>query len=545
MFAIPAWAAVLRFALSGCSSPGWAEEWPTPLPSFAELEGDGARIGEIRIAVGNIFDTRDPEENKWLFRLANTLHIQTRAGVIRRLLLFKSGEPLRVQKLEETERALHSVRYLYDARFRVLAYHDGVVDLEVATRDTWTLDAGASIGRSGGTNSTSVYVKDYNLLGTGMKVGYGRSSDVDRTGTEFVLSNDRVLGSRMGLDYNRSRNSDGNSTVLALIRPFYSLDARWSAGASTSNDTRIDSLYRAGVIDRQYRHELRNAQVFGGWSAGLVDGWVRRYSVGLDMQDNRFSKEPGLIAPERLPSDDKLVGPFVRYEILEDRYEKLSNRNLVERPEYLALGFASTARLERSEPGLGASRAGWLYSGQIHRGFELTGQRTVVASASMAGAYLGGQVQVQSLGAKVSYYHPQSPRWLFYGGASGDRLSHAGPSDALSLGGDNGLRGYPLRYQNGRQRALITLEERCYTDWFVWRLFRIGGAVFLDAGRAWGGALANSDNPGWLSDAGLGLRIVSARSAFSNVLHLDLAYALNPSSKIKKVQFLVKTKASF
>jgi hemolysin activation/secretion protein len=117
--------------------------------------------------------------------------------------------------------------------------------------------------------------------------------------------------------------------------------------------------------------------------------------------------------------------------------------------------------------------------------------------------------------------------------------------DLLQLGGDNGLRGYPLRYQSGTRRALFTVEERFYTDLYVWQLFRIGGAAFFDVGHAWGGDNVNTANPGWLSNAGIGMRIVSARAAFSNVLHLDLAFPLNTTPDIKKVQFLVKTKTSF
>lgn len=115
----------------------------------------------------------------------------------------------------------------------------------------------------------------------------------------------------------------------------------------------------------------------------------------------------------------------------------------------------------------------------------------------------------------------------------------------MLLGGDNGLRGYPLRYQNGQRRALFTVEERFFTDAYVWRLFRVGGAAFFDVGRAWGGNATNTVNPGWLSNVGAGLRIVSVRAAFSNVLHVDVAFPLNATPDIKKVQFLVKTKASF
>ena len=44
----------------------------------------------------------------------------------------------------------------------------------------------------------------------------------------------------------------------------------------------------------------------------------------------------------------------------------------------------------------------------------------------------------------------------------------------MLLGGDNGLRGYPLRYQAGTSRALLTLEERYYTGWYPFHLFYVG-----------------------------------------------------------------------
>jgi hemolysin activation/secretion protein len=117
--------------------------------------------------------------------------------------------------------------------------------------------------------------------------------------------------------------------------------------------------------------------------------------------------------------------------------------------------------------------------------------------------------------------------------------------DPLLLGGDNGLRGYPLRFQSGTRRVLLTAEQRFYTDWYPWRLFRVGGAAFVDAGRAWGGLAANTGHDGWLTDVGFGLRIVSVRAAFNNVLHIDLAFPLNSNGSVKKTQLLVKSKNSF
>ena len=50
---------------------------------MGQLEAAHAVIGTITINNQNIFDTTDPKENTWLFRLANRLHYRTRAGVIR------------------------------------------------------------------------------------------------------------------------------------------------------------------------------------------------------------------------------------------------------------------------------------------------------------------------------------------------------------------------------------------------------------------------------------------------------------------------------
>lgn len=522
-----------------------AQEPAAALPSFAEMEAAGARIGEIRVSPNDIFDTTDPKENNWLFRTANKLHVLTRPSVIERALLFKRGDPLSVRLLEETERLLRSNRYLYEVQFRPLAYHDGVVDIEVFTRDTWSLDPGFSAGRTGGTNSSSLRLREYNLLGTGTSISIGRSRNVDRKSTEFQFSNTRAFGTWASVNYEHASNSDGKSNSASVVRPFYALDTRWAAGVSASKDDRIESLYNAGEVAGQYRHRETKGEVFGGWSSGLQDGWVQRYSLGASLQDDGYATQPGLLAPAVLPADEKLVAPFVRYELIEDRFERELNRNLIGRPEFFALGLASTLQLGRAATGLGSSRNAWLYSASVSRGFEPFAEHTLIAAAKITGQYGDAQVRRQRLGAQAQYYLPQGKRWLFYAAASGDMLTRPELPDLLLLGGDNGLRGYPLRYQIGTRRALFTVEERFYTDLYVWRLFRIGGAAFFDLGRAWGGDVVNTVNPGWLGNAGIGLRIVSARAAFSNVLHVDLAFPTNATPDIKKVQFLVKTRASF
>ena len=530
---------------AGLPMPVSAQPVASALPSFTELEGVQARIGEIRVRTEDIFDTQDPKEARSLYRWANALHIQTRASVIENALLFKRGERVSVAVIDETERLLRAQRYLYDVQIRPVAYQDGVVDIEVVTRDSWSLIPGLSAARAGGENSTGIRLREYNFLGTGTTLGIGHSSDVDRSSNQLLVSNDRVFGSRTAATLSLANNSDGERHEASVVRRFYSLDARWAAGASAVKDNRIDAVYNAGNVVSEYRHRQEQAEVFTGWSRGRVEGWVQRYSLGMSLLDDEFAPEPGLTAPSALNGDERLVGPFVRDELIEDRYAEVITRDLIGIPEFLPLGLATTLQRGWASTGLGSSHDALLYEGSVSRGFVPGLDQTLLASASISGQYTDGRVRKQLFGVEGKYHLPQGRRWLFYAAVKGDLLTNPDVLDMLLLGGDNGLRGYPLRYQAGDKSALLTLEERLYSNLFVWNLFRVGSAVFVDVGRAWGGPHVNAANPGWLADAGIGLRISSVRVSTKDVLHIDLAFPLNASSDIEKVQLLVKGKTSF
>jgi outer membrane protein assembly factor BamA len=520
-------------------------DYGEPLPSFTELEAAGAVIGAIRVDPQDIFDEADPRENYGIYRLANVLHINTRESVIRRQLLFRSGERVSQRVIEETERLLRANSYLYDVSIRPVALRQGVVDIEVRTRDTWTLQPGASYSRGGGSNTGGLSLEEKNFLGTGVSVGVATSSSVDRSGEEFEIQHNQVFGSWTTFNYKYADFSDGSAESVALARPFYALDARWALGGSAATFDRIDSLYSEGDIAAQYRHQQTASQVFAGWSRGLVEGWVQRYSVGIGYQEDLYLVEPGRQPPAQLPADETLVYPFLRYELIEDNYVKVVNRDKIGRAEYFALGWSASAQIGRSSTGLGATRDLWLYSGAVNKGLRFEHGGELLASLSLSGQYADGRGERQYLGASARYYLQHGSRNVFFVSASADALRNPYAADQLLLGGDNGLRGYPLRYQSGDQRALLTLEERVYTDWYPFRLFRIGGAVFYDIGRAWGGDYQNSVDAGWLQDVGFGLRLSIDRSSSGNVVHLDVAFPIDSEGDIKKAQVVVKTYANF
>lgn len=516
-----------------------------PRPSFAELQAAGAVIGQIHIDNQNIFDLEDPRENNSLFRLANKLHIRTRENTLRKLLLFNSGEPLSLQRIEETERLLRSNHYLYDVRIEATNYQDGVVDIRVTTRDTWTLEPGISFSRQGGTNTSSVSLKEQNLLGTGITLGVSRSSSVDRKGSEATIANNHAFDGWTILEYQHMNFDDGKGQSARVERPFYALDSRWAAGISASSNETIDSIYNAGSVVGQYRRQYDSGQVYGGMSRGLIDGWAQRYSFGLRYQNDAYRTDPSLPTPGFVPQNQISAGPFVRYEILQDDYKKLKNRNLIERVEYFALGFNASVDLELASTRFGSTRDLWIYKGTVSDGFLYPGGHNLLWTGYARGQYGASGGEHQVMGGAGKYYYVQSRHGVFFASVAADTVTSGDLSDQLLLGGDNGLRGYPLRYQSGVHRALISVEERGYTDWYPFRLFRVGGAIFVDSGRAWGGVNQNTANPGWLSDVGFGLRILSDRSAFGNILHVDLAFPLNREPGTKSYLFSVKTKISF
>lgn len=517
---------------------------PQPVPGFAELEAAGARIGEIRILPQDMFDLADPREDNMIFRVANKLHINTRPEVIRRTLLFKSGEPVSVRLIEETERLLRANSYLYDVRIRPIAYRDGIADIEVRTRDTWSLQPGLSVSRAGGENSGRLSLEEENVLGTGISLGVSHRRDVDRSGTQFRIADPNVRGTRTAIAYAYTDQDDGSAQSASIARPFYALDARWAAGASASTSESIEALYNNGNSVAEYGHRRTSVEVFAGWSPGLVRGWTRRFSLGLQYLDDDYALDPTRTAPVRLPSDLVITAPFARFQLIEDAFRKDTNLNQIGRVEDISMGLQSTVQVGRALSRFGSTRDMWVYTANVNNGFDVTANSILLTSASLGGRYAGGGSENQSLGASARYYHRHGSRLVTYASLSGDVVRDPDVPGPLLIGGDTGLRGYPLRFQAGERRALMTLEARAYTDWYPLRLIRVGGAVFYDVGRAWKGENLNTTNPGWLHDVGFGLRFLNVRTAFGQVLHADVAFPLNRTGEIDSVQFVVSTKVA-
>ncbi len=514
----------------------------TNVPGHVELERSGAVIGKIEVDNQDVFDPRDPREDRALFRLSNRLHIETKPELILQQVLFRTGDRYSHRLLEESERMLRGERFLYDADITPIRFADGVVDLRITTRDVWSLNPGISLGRSGGKSTNGFEIEEQNLLGRGVGVALSYKSGVDRDVRELTVVDRHVLGTRLQMLASYANNSDGDEWQVAVERPFFSLDTRWASGLQFASQDRIDPLYRLGEVDYRFRERTHSAEVFAGRSAGLQADWVQRWLWGVTLDQRRFDPLPDALATDPIPTDRDLVYPWMGWELIEDDFTLRRNHDQLERTEDIFLGTRLQVRLGYSSAGLDADRNALMYRVAADRGLSLGPRSTLTFSSTLNGRREDGRNADLLLESRTRYYFEQSERWLFFASADLTYGNNLDLDHQLLLGGSNGLRGYPLNYQGGDKSARITIEQRYFTDWYPFRLFHVGGAVFFDAGRTWGKDSLDTPDFGVLKDVGLGLRLGNSRSGLGRVIHIDLAYPLDGPGNIDRLQFLIETR---
>jgi outer membrane protein assembly factor BamA len=504
-------------------------------------------VRQIHVVTQNIFDPQKPGEDRALFRLANRFHIVTRPNVIERQVLLKPGAAYSPEEAAESERILRKNRYLYDAQIHPVPVGDGQVDVNVITRDVWTLQGGVGFRRSGGANTVHFDVQDVNFLGAGKGISLSHQSTVDRTTNLVSYDDPNLLGTHGRLDVAYGDNSDGSLRQLALERPFYSLDTRWALGVQASLDDRVDPLYDLGHVFDRFQHRQDVFGVYAGLSPGLENHGTHRWLTGFSVERDRFSPAAGFDPPTLLPPDRTLAYPWVSYEYLQDGYFTERDLNRIQRTEDVNVGRQLHLRLGYSSTAWGGTLNRFLTDTSASIGWRPGPRQLLLTSVQGGARFGGGGAENLLVGGSVRYYARDFGDNLFVAGIEGDVAHKLDPEHQLLLGGDTGLRGYPLRYLQGDHRVLLTVEQRFYSNRELFHLLHYGAAVFFDAGSAWfedGDGKVAADRK-LRKDIGLGLRIGSSRSARGSMIHLDLAFPLDGDPSIKRIQWLVSTSDTF
>jgi len=532
-------------ALGLVCAPLFGQDAPADLARYEEL---GASVGKISVVVDNVFDPNNPEEDKRIYRLANRAHTPTRAHVIENILLLRPGEPFEQRLLEESARLLRTNIFIAEATVRVVRYDaaSNTVDVEARVRDAWSFTPDINFGRHGGFNEIGVTLDESNLLGFGKELILSRDVAIERNSTFVRFVDPNLLGGRGRLDATVSDNSDGHRRRLALGRPFYSLDSRWSVGSEIVDEERIDPIYDLGELVDEFGRDFDFFEIYGGWSRGLVDGRATRWLFGATSDSHRFSPSSEVPLPLVLPPDRKLVYPWVGMQIVVDDFRELMQFSTMGRVEDTALGLNLNLRLGYSAPRYGADREAWIFSLAARKGWEPGNGRFLFLDLDAQARREEEGVRNAVLRTNLRYFHRNfGQRHLFTASFRAVASENLDLDRQILIGGDSGLRGYPLRYQTGEHSALLTVEQRFFSNWYPWRLFQVGGAVFFDAGRTWGRDPRGAPSLGTLSDVGFGLRLASPRAGSRSVIHVDLAFPLERDDTIDAVQLLIESKTAF
>lgn len=181
----------------------------------------GQPISDIVVITQPPFADRLPPRAEFVRGVVRTLHVNTRADLVRRFLLLKVGDPCNQIQRAESERILRAQPYFVDARTRVYDDEKGGVRLEVETRDDVSLLLSpVFIGAS--PYLRSLQVGDANLAGEAQRLVLrwrdGRGYR-DRVGVEYV--NYLFGAARNELRVNVQRTELGYNNEVQAVRPFY------------------------------------------------------------------------------------------------------------------------------------------------------------------------------------------------------------------------------------------------------------------------------------------------------------------------------------
>lgn len=496
-----------------------------------------ARVGHVSINAQPIFNTTIPEENKALYRLANRLHTNTKLDVLQRIVLFKPGTLVDDDVLAESERLLRGQRFIADAVIRVVGRCQGVVDLEIITREVWTLVPEFKLGTSGGESTQGIGFQDSNFLGGGNRASVSYASEPDRNQFKVRYLANNLGDSRLSLAINFEQNSDGYLNEMVVEKPFYSLKTPTAWGATISRAKRAELLYAGAESEGKIDIQRRDLDFWIGRAHSQREKTLQtRYGLGYE-EVNYASEDYSLALT--IPESRHLVYPYIELSQIENDWGIAYNINQIGRKEDLHFGRSLRSRVGYAPAG--ESRL--IIDGSASDTWQSRNKQLLQAALAWHGRWNSGANVAEDVGASfvLDYHRGQTDKRSLYMGLKVAHTINRSIENQLFLGGSTGLRGYPAKYLSGDTRYLFTAEERLFTDYNPFRLFHVGLVAFFDAGK-----VSSHDNTapgdGWRTNIGLGLRLAPDKSDRGRVLHIDLGYPLQRTETVYGPQLLVEIK---
>jgi hypothetical protein len=487
---------------------------------------EGKIIERIDVVPLGVFDETDPVPDFF-----NVFHVTTRKRVVRRELLFDTGQPYDRDRVEESARNLRDLRQLSLVLIVAVAgSRPDRVRVVVITKDVWSLRLNTDFGVSNGTLDYLVLQpSEINWFGTHNSVSGLFVLKPDTFSLGGAFDDPRIAGSRIEGSFggnvivNRDTGRpEGSFGSFYYGQPLYSLEAKWAWDTTILWRTEVTRLFVGGnertydaaatPADDAIPYEYKSDLWYGDYelTRSFGHGLKQDLSVGMEAYRRRFhatdlSRFDPRAAREftgtQVPVSDTRISPYVQLHAHTSRFLRVHDFNTLGLEEDYSLGHDILARVYPASRALGSSRT--------LLGTYLSASYTAPLGDGLVRVLGSSQVELAAHGgtdalfkAKTRVVSPSlGPGRLVYDAVLADHEKNY-LRQRFTLGGNTRLRGYPIDSFLGQDLVAGSLEFRTRAAELL--SAQLGGVLFYDTGDAFDGF----SNLRPKQDAGLGIRML-------------------------------------
>ena len=479
-------------------------------------------------------------------RWANAIHIDTKKLTLENeAAFFIERCDKNFADMAELERHLRSRKYLRDAK---VTSDEMVENITVTTWDNWSLMPTISFGRQGGESTYSFGIKERNLLGLGIDAEVQTYKNSQRKGYKLKTTIPLFRKQNIDLKLRFADNDDGTQQSLFLQKHFASFYTNYAYNIGFNEESRNDTIYQNDSELAIFSHDISYKNAEYAWLNSNTNSALLRYRIGMTQDQHTFSTlddTDNSVNPELLPQNRNFIYPWFGVDYIEKDFKKLTNIHLITQIEDFNHGWQFSSRLGVSD-GTKENNAWALFQATIDKGFEIHDKALLLLNIAFDGDIYEKQNHRLLLSMNTEYFYNIDSNWGFYLSNTNVVSKNQYLDQPVTIGGDTGLRGFPLQYQHGEQSIKLTSELRYYPHINLFKLFDLAGTAFMDTGKAFGDSVAENSEDTWLYSVGIGARLYSPHSAGSHqVIHIDFAFPQSDNPDIDNFEIRVEAKQSF
>jgi hypothetical protein len=473
--------------------------WPSARPAAQTID-------TIVVENANVFD-RAGDGPGFIARLANALHIRTRASVIRRSLLVAPGQLYDSARAAESERALRALGVFRSVRVDTARLGaTGPLALRVVTADGWSSKPQANYSTAGGDETWEIGFVEENFLGTASELGVSYGRTPDRRRLDFQYLNPLFFVPRATLLLRYGDLSDGRRGAWQVGVPFYQTSAPRALVTYGEWAREHVLMFSGGTLDSIMQRRALRVGVTGGVAVRATSRDYLRLWFGAEWRREDFARDDSTtLPPIPFPRSTFVAGRggleirHVRFRVLE-HFNSYARREDVDVSQTLRLGAVV-------ESGVG---------------YEARGQVSTVWRGGFALLY-GEATGLDStrVGGRLTIVSQNLPRQTLIAHAEAGALHKPKPGAEFDLWFDQrGPRLFPAHAFTGTRMAWLAFEDRILVADDLWGMVGLGLAPFVDYGGAW-----YADDPARLGgDAGVALRFGPTRAVRGDAGELAVGY---------------------